>query len=217
MAHKVANGGSATHKDPMHCNCAMHKSQRRKAEAFALSVGVGGAPLTPNKPNWPSRIKNPSHGTLEVDMTPLFLQGKTGRDRIIQWMSFRAAEPGITNKEVAKRLGLSARTLNTLISKAARQGWLKFEEPMERIEHEIIPKAIQNLSEFLDQKDHQATLETLKGTAFPVYRESKGAGDSSNTVLALRIETADPSDVKVLTGNIVGTPRELTPIEVKIV
>lgn len=203
MAYKRTSkgGGPAFHKDPVHCSCPFHRAQLRKAQAFALSAGVGGES---NEAIVPEGEK-----VIEADLDPIFLRGRTPRERIVQLLAFRSVEPGITNAEVAKRLGITAGTLNTIIYKAGREGWLRYENPLDRIENEIIPKAIQNLSEFLDEKDKQATLETLKGTAFPVYRESKGAGEAQQTVLALKIETAEPVDVKVLSGQIVGTPRRL--------
>jgi hypothetical protein len=122
----------------------------------------------------------------------------------------RALTPGITNIEVAGRLGVTPRTLNNLIYKATKEGWLKFEDPLGKLEYGIIPKAIDNLEGFLNEKDKTCTMETLKGTIFKQYQESKGISDASQTVLMLKIEPAETSEIKVITGTIVGRPRELT-------
>ncbi len=55
-----------------------------------------------------------------------------------------------------------------------------------------------------------------KGTIFKSYAEAKGISDKPTTVLALKIETADPNQVKILSSSIVGVPRviDVTP-EVK--
>jgi transposase len=132
-----------------------------------------------------------------------------GRKRLTEWLTLKAQEPTLTTKEIAGRLGVAPATLYTLISRATKEGWLKFDDPIDRLEHEIIPKAIDNLSEFMDQKDKQATLETMKHTVFKQFQESKGISEQPTTVLALKIETVDPANMKVITGHVVGRPRVL--------
>lgn len=80
---------------------------------------------------------------------------------------------------------------------------------MEQIDHDIIPKTLDNLSDLLDAKDKQATLETAKGTVFPLYRESKGISEGQ-TALALKIEYPDDEGRRkaLVAGVVVGTPRD---------
>lgn len=125
-------------------------------------------------------------------------------------MQLRQAEPGITNKEVAERLGLAPSTLNAYIGKARAQGWLVFSDPLSRIEHEIIPQTLDNLAFYLSKeggRDKQVTIETAKGTLFKQYQEAKGISDAPQTVLALKIETLAHDQQKVLTGHVVGKAR----------
>jgi transposase len=147
---------------------------------------------------------------------PLITYGRTARDRVGQWVAMRAQEPGISNTEVAKRLGISPGALNSLIYEANRDGWLKFDDPLSRVKYELIPKVVSNLNEFLDKKDRTVTLETAKNTIFKQFQDSEGIRDSSNMVLALKIEAADPETARAITGQIVGRPRELTEAEIKI-
>ncbi len=123
----------------------------------------------------------------------------------------RAAQPGISNEEVARRLQISGKYLNNLIVRASREGWLKFEDALERVEYELVPKAISNLSKLLDDNDRQATLETAKGTFFKTYADSKGAGERPQTVLALKIEMPEHSsgEMPIVTGVVVGKPRRI--------
>lgn len=125
----------------------------------------------------------------------------------------RATEPGISNKEVARRLGITSGTLNSMIHKASKEGWLVFEDPLSRIEYEIVPKVVENLNYFLDQRDKTVTIEAAKGTIFKVFQEAKGLNEGSTTVLALKIEAAPPLEKgeqpKVIVGEIVGRPRLL--------
>lgn len=200
MASKA--GGTYTHKNP-NCPCTPCTARRRQAEAVAR----------------PARDREPDLGTtpppptslaqINADFPLIVEKGNTPKERILQWMQMRAAEPGITNTEIARRIGIPRQNLQAIIARATKEGWLKFDDPLSRLEHEIIPKAMDNLSILLKDQDRKATLETLKGTSFPAYRESKGISDAPQTVLALKIEAADPESVKVLTGTIVGKPREL--------
>lgn len=124
---------------------------------------------------------------------------------------WRMKDPGITNVEVAKRMGIAVSHLNTLITDARKEGWLVMEDPMLRLEHEIIPKTVDNLNLLLDQRDKQATLETAKGILFPQFKETKGISDQTVTALAIKIEMPDnlPNgpEVQVLSGTIVGRPK----------
>lgn len=143
---------------------------------------------------------------LYVDEAP-----STLRNRVVEWLKLRAEDPNITKADAARKMGISPRTLQAQISTATQQGWLKHVDPLERIEHEVVPKVLDNLNYYLDQRDKTVTLETAKGTVFKTFQESKGISDAPKTVLALKIELPDhPSEMPIIAGTIVGTPR---PIE----
>jgi len=78
----------------------------------------------------------------------------------------RALEPEITLAEAAKRMGIAKSTLVTLIQRANKAGWLKFDDPLARMEHEIVPKVVDGLKKLLDEGDRQTIIETAKGTIF---------------------------------------------------
>ncbi len=145
----------------------------------------------------------------DVNSEELHIDKHTMKSRVKQWALMRLQEPGIKNEEVAKRLGIAKCTLNTYISNARREGWLKFDDPTDKIDFEIIPKVLDNLNHFLDAKDKAVTIETAKGVLWKPYLEAKGIADVPQTILALKIESADPDKVKVITGQIVGAPREI--------
>lgn len=139
------------------------------------------------------------------------MQGRTGRDRILQFLAIRNDEPDLNHADIARKIGIAPRTLYSLITKATKEGWLQFSDPVSRIENEVIPKVVDNLVYFLDKKDRTTTLETAKGTIFKKYQEEQGISDAAQTVLALRVEIPDMATgaPKVLTGRIVGKPKEL--------
>lgn len=131
----------------------------------------------------------------------------------MQWAQFRATEPGITNVEIASRLGVSAAALNGYITIARREGWLRFEDPIARMEFEIVPKVMDNLNKLLDREDRTTTIETAKGTIFRTYQDSKGISDAPQAILALRIEQAEGTNTKFITGHIVGRSKAIKEME----
>jgi hypothetical protein len=150
-------------------------------------------------------------GYINADLPEIFhTHGTTARERIAQWVAIRAAEPGITAADAAKKMGLAPKSLNALIGKATKEGWLKFDDPIARINHEIIPKVLDNLNTFLDARDKAVTIETAKGTIFKTYQASEGAleGQQQN-VLALKIEMIGSDTAPIISGQVIGKPREL--------
>ena len=145
--------------------------------------------------------------------------GNSARDRVAQWIYMRAKEPGITNAEVARRLGIGASTLGTILMRARREGWLVIEDPMDLIEYDLVPKIINNLNTFLDKGDRTVTIEAAKGVLFPAYRESKGIVENKIAALAINIQM--PTDEMLeqgpmRRGSISGIPKG-TAIEAEII
>lgn len=135
---------------------------------------------------------------------------KSPRARVGMWLAMRSLDPTLTNKDIADRLGISAQSLKNVIYRANKEGWLKFTDPLDRLEFGIIPKVVDNLDYFLDQRDKTVTVETAKGTIFHQYKESKTTAPAATTMLALKIELPEPGqDIKVAVGQIVGKPRGL--------
>ena len=125
-----------------------------------------------------------------------------------EWMAARLVEPAITQKEMATRLGIHEVTMNNAVKQGIREGWLRFDEALERMKYEVVPKTLDNLIEFLDKKDKTVTVETAKGTIFKMYQASEGINEGQQLILALKIESI-PQDQKIIEGQIVGKPREL--------
>lgn len=134
--------------------------------------------------------------------------GRSARARIAQWMRYRLEEPGISNAEVARRIGIAPSTLNTIISRANREGWLRFSDPLSKLEHQLMPKIVRNLDEMLDNRNEKVTIEAAKGALFPLFKEQKGLTEQPNTVIAIKLELP-PQDGPVVQGTIIGTPKTL--------
>ena len=152
-------------------------------------------------------------GPVEADVIvpPMWKQrGRVGSRAIIaEWLKLRTLEPEITLKDASLRLGMHRTTLSAIINRGTKEGWLRFDDPLSRIEHQIVPKVLDNLNHFLDERDKTVTIETAKGTIFKTYQESKGITQGSNTVLALKIEIPDGGETKIVAGSVVGKPKVL--------
>lgn len=143
-------------------------------------------------------------------LTPMVGTGNSARDRVAQWIYMRAKEPGISNAEVARRLGIAPGTLNTILMRARRAGWLVIEDPMDLIEFDLVPKIINNLNHFLDKGDRTVTIEAAKGVLFPSYRESKGITENKIAVLGIQIQMPTEemlADGPIRRGTIAGVPK----------
>lgn len=173
----------------------MCRSRRRKAQALALAAGEGWNAVSPESPD-----------ALNGDLVASELG--TTRARISNWLKLRLEQPDITIPEAARQLKTDRKTLNATILKAVEEGWLKFEDPISKIEYQIIPKVVRNLNRFLDEGDKTVTIETAKGTLFKAYAESKGISEGQKTVLALKIEMPEGAiQTPLITGQILGSPR----------
>lgn len=186
------------------CACRACTLMRTK-EANTLAAGDGGLSVEPERSvGRPKR----NRGSLK-NIEPIHVIAKSPRDRIAEWAMLRAAEPGIKNVEVARRLGIQPNSLNKLISDATREGWLVFDDPVDSIDFQIIPKVMKNLNTLLDDVDRTTTLETAKGTIFRTYQNSKGISDNIQAVLTLNVAAVPLENARPIEGQVVGKPRLL--------
>ena len=148
---------------------------------------------------------------LDADLPVLHTKPNKGTIRpiIAHWIALRSLDPEITIASAAEKIGISKHTLRTYIYRATKRGWLQFDDPMSRIEYEIVPKVLDNLNFFLDARDKTVTVEAAKGTIFKTYADAKGT-NTQQTVLALKIEMPDGNETKIVGGHIVGRPKQLT-------
>lgn len=190
--------------------CRPCKARRWQEKAFAKRTGEGQE--TPNANSDQALASAP----LDIDFHVVAPGRNTSiKDRVLQYAAIRAAEPKLTNAEIAERLGIAPRTLANTLTRAVREKWLTFSDPISRVEHEIIPKTVENLIDFLDAKDRTVTIEVAKGTLFKAWQDSKGIHDGQQqTVLALRIDTVLPEGAPSQSSSLmVGKPK-LPTIEI---
>lgn len=165
--------------------------------------------------------------TLEADVEPSRVpkapnyKDRSIRARVADWIRYRAIEPGISNAEVARRLGISPGTLGVYIHRANKEGWLKFDDPMLELEHQILPKITRNLNQMLDDKNtckgsEKVTIEAAKGVLFPLFNATKGVTNAPTTIIALKLEMPN-DDAPKLTGTIKGRAKSLAALEGEII
>lgn len=203
-ADRKGVGGTHTHRPD--CRCRPCKARRREEEALIRTGGEGRSDVASNAGG---RLPLIADEDILVT-TPIYKGKDKTRTRLAAWVAMRGVEPTITVSEAAKRLSVNYRTLQKDIITATREGWLRFEDPLDRIDFQLIPKTLDNLNKLLDDEDKHTTIEVAKNTVFRSYQEAKGIGEQQTTVLALKIEHPKDDDRMIITGEILGQPRALT-------
>ena len=207
-------GGTHFHKPE--CRCRPCSARRRSSET--VIIGDGGAvgpPGTPVDEIIPTSVSKEPINADALIIAPIGKRSSQSKRVIIaDWIKLRTINPDITNIEAARQMGISKQYLYLVINQATREGWLRFEDPLARIEHQIIPKALDNINNLLDEGDKLTSLEVAKGTIWKTYQEAKGVGQGSMTVLALKIELppSNGEETKIIEGQIIGKPKILTNV-----
>lgn len=193
--------GARGHRNP-NCACSACKARRRREAAIAFAAGTGG-PVGAD-------LGSAKAEALNADLPIRIDETETPRAYVARWLQLRIEDPDINLHDSAKKLKTSKKLLQSAIQRAVEEGWLEFEDPLSKVEFEIVPKVLRNLNAWLDENDKQVTLETAKGVVFPIFRDAKGISDAPQTVLALKIEAPPEGAPAVIQGQIIGTPRKFS-------
>ncbi len=200
----------------------MASSPKREYPGYKGNATLDGPPEA--KPE-PARIRGPVETIVPVPPKKITntkgpgrkfqrLTSKNYKGYVAKWLETRIAEPKITQAEMARRLNIDAATLARAIKAGINEGWLKFDEAMDRMRFEVVPKTLDGLVELLDQKDKKAIIETAKGAIFPIWQAAEGVANESALVLGIRIEYPEghTQAPQVIEGQIVGKPKELKDV-----
>lgn len=196
------------HRNP-NCPCLPCTARRRKAEAIAIAAGNGGAALVPESEG--DAAINADQPQLE-DFVHLVEETGTPRAYVARWLQLRMSDPDITLANAARQLKVGRKTLEASIAQAVEEGWIKFTDPLAKVEFEIMPKVVRNLNHFLDDFDKTVTIEAAKGTLFPAFKEARGISEAPATILALKIEAPPEGGMTAIQGQIIGRSRLEEPI-----
>ncbi len=146
---------------------------------------------------------------------PMLLKDRTFRSRVAEICLLRAQ--GLNNKQIAERMHLAHSTIKTFITRAKKQGLLRYDNPEARLQHELAPLVVDNIEYFLKTPDREAsklkmTIEAAKGLGmFKSHAAHKIEGASQQMAIAIKFEMPEGGPTYV-EGHIVGTPK-FTPKE----
>lgn len=140
------------------------------------------------------------------------MEDNSFKARLAQIAAFKAM--GLNLTEIADKLDLSYSTVKNIVSKGNKQGLIQYDDPFERFENMLIPKVVDNIEYWLNEKDKKMTIEAAKGAGiFKAHQAIKVEGQAPQTVLALKIEMPEASGLesKTIVGHVVGKPRRIAP------
>lgn len=134
------------------------------------------------------------------------------RDKAAQIAAMRIQ--GHSDAEIAEAVELQPRTLKQYLYLAAKNGWLRFDDPGDRLNIGLANKIVDNVEYHLNKKDKVMTIEAARGIGlFKSHQTIKNESETPNMLLALKIEMPEPKDgstavqVAVPAGAIMGAPR----------
>jgi hypothetical protein len=109
-------------------------------------------------------------------------------------MAMRAA--GKTDTEIAAELNISAKSISPYVYRAAKNGWLVADTPMDRVKYELLNRVVDRLHEGLDDPARHQTsgmrvrtavaLKMAEGTIFKEFDQA-GTGQPVSTVVAVQV------------------------------
>lgn len=143
---------------------------------------------------------------------------------VASWLKMKMADPQMSDKDIAAKLGISPSTLHNTLYKAKREGWIRFEDPLSEVRYGHLPLIAENLELFLKTRDKQVTIEAAKATLWKDYggvAPNSGGTAGTPMVFALKIELPAGLDTARAASNvkgiIVGNPVGFTTSDADIV
>jgi transposase len=129
------------------------------------------------------------------------------RARVLQIAALKAR--GLNLKQIGEELGLTHGTIRDIVYKASKGGLIKYDDPFEHFEDSIVPKVVDGIEYWVDQKDKKMIIEAAKGAGiFKAHQAIKIESEAPQTILALKIEMPPGTEApRVITGRVVGKPR----------
>lgn len=186
------------------------KPKRRKAQ-----------PYTPRHGGTQTKLKPAGPGDKALDAViagkapPIKLQPGADADGatkfyVGKYLEEKLLDPRASVIAIAAKLDIAPATLYKAINRATKAGWVEWEDPLEKITHQVIPLTLDKLVGLIEAGDSRAVIETAKNTVFKTWQDREGVADKTQLVLGLKIEIGPGDAPKVIEGQIVGAPRQLT-------
>jgi transposase len=109
-------------------------------------------------------------------------------------LALRAA--GKSDEEIATELNLSVKSISPYVYRAAKNGWIQMDRPLDRVKYELLNRVVERLDEGLeDGRRHnssgmrvrtQVALKMAEGTIFKEFDQAATAPTQS-TVVAVQV------------------------------
>jgi transposase len=117
---------------------------------------------------------------------------------------------GMSDKEIAQALNISIFTIRKILQRARKEHHLS--DLVDRMENRAVPQAVENLIEFLDDKDREFTMATLKGVGIFRNHSAQKTEQTNTNQNTLRVEIVMPdfnltAAPPTAIGAITATPR----------
>jgi hypothetical protein len=117
---------------------------------------------------------------------------------------------GMSNKDIAAKMGVKPKRITEIVYQARTQ--YNFSDILDRVQHQAIPQAIENLNEMLVEKDREATFQTLHGTGvFRKHTVNKDSGETKSNTLKVEISLPEGVSLEnmptVAVGAVLANPR----------
>lgn len=137
------------------------------------------------------------------------------RQTALQIIAMRIS--GMEDPQIADALKISQKSISPYIYRAGRNGWLNLDNPVERVQYELMHKVVRNLAEGLDDSvRHQTsgmpvkTAVALKIAEGTIFREQRTPEDSTGSqIVAIKIEMVNGAPTTMRPDTTGGIPNYL--------
>ena len=169
-----------------------------------------GTPETNSRTTRPRKqVTAKAKDTTKASQVKSLVHEQRAKDILAQWWGLRQANPLITVADAAKKLGVGETSLWRYMKLGRAQGWFTWDSHFDQIENEIIPQALNVISEHLAEGDKTVAMHTAQHTVYKTYVDSKGVGDEHKMTLSIKFESPVTPTQPIIEGQIVGKPKAL--------
>lgn len=156
-------------------------------------------------------LERVGNAVLPVGAVPKRARGKQLPQQIAGIIAMRTE--GLSDKQIAEKLGLAINTIRNILGKARRDHGLA--DVVDRVQNRAIPAAVDNMIERLDEGDDKFTKYLLDKTLFKKESAKDGKNSGGNTLtVKIELPVIPEGAPAVAIGAIVGKPQSAIDGEV---
>lgn len=131
------------------------------------------------------------------DATPSWYCPPDSKVRTVALQIIAMRIAGMEDAEIAKALDISEKSISPYVYRAGKNGWLDLDNPKERMQFQVVHKAVRNIDAALDNNDSvlASGMKVKDAVALKVAEMTIGkqfdqqqTGPTAQTIVAIRIE-----------------------------